>query len=621
FDPMFVYAEFSYWLGLEAGVGIDGVGSFEIFSAQALLNGGVRTPNPTMLWVRGEVSYSLLGGIVSGDWAMRFVWGEETSIQQETTWPCFEVFDPQDTAENFNIGKPLKGVMTTPVNRTITYQDEKGNDLDVKVLLREFNVYCTTCFGPTNPPPIPGEIVWNSSHIAFTFEPDYFLEPNQSYAVEAKATADGSVLVSGTYTEEVSFRFTTGDFPSSIDLMVKQSYPRAGRRYCYTGYPIQVEFNRALPVLDSKNIEARLVTEDGTEVSGVYTLAADYRSLQFVPDGTLAPNTFYEFKLVNPLLSGSTKPATDTTTAEAPNPAAQATSTADVSGLTGELSEELYLTQLADAMGETWLSIKFETGSYSGLKAMLEASNLQTVVSRPKVYSETTLDTLRNAPSYTVAFTTVEPFYWDELDLNVMTQNDRPTDCCEIYFEKEERPARPNQQPVEVTVEAPTTNDYNIYEDPASGFYGADCTTTVDGFRDITRSASEIISPRVLQQETGQRQALRLDVRYGPLEVIRHDIDPNPDCDFDVRQWQLDMNSLYYVGPRDVDETCRSCLNEKLVAGSQIRLAHRANQVESTRWFVLDIELPEFPTEPDPVPDFGGVPELVDTRPQEFEVD
>ncbi|MCK5912316.1 MAG: hypothetical protein KAG12_00445, partial [Desulfuromusa sp.] len=323
FDPVFVYAEFSYWLGLEAGVGIDGLGNFEIFSAQALLNGGVRTPNPTMIWVRGEVSYSLLGGIVKGDWGMRFVWPEDAdqATIQQATWDCFDSFDPEDATEDFNIWRSIKGVMTTPVGRKITFQDEKGDDLDIKVTLNDGDVdlYCTTCVGPSlDRPSMPGKVLWNNSKIAFTFEPDYFLEPNQTYVVEAKATAEGSLLINGSYVDATTFTFTTGDFPSSIDLLVKDSYPKTGRRFCYTGYPIQVELNRALPVLENNNIEAHLVTEDGTEVPGVYTLADDYRSLQFVPDAYLSQNTFYEFKLVNPLMSGMTKSAPGETTAETP---------------------------------------------------------------------------------------------------------------------------------------------------------------------------------------------------------------------------------------------------------------------------------------------------------------
>jgi len=461
FDPMFVYAEFSVWIGLEAGVDIPGLGDFEIFYAQASLGGGIRTPNPTRLWMRGSLEYRLLGGIISGAWSMSFSWGEEMPIQQADNWPCFEVFDPEEDTEGVNIGKPLKVVMTTPVNRKITYQDEEGRDLDVTVRLEEFNVYCTTCTGPgMNRPPLEGQIVWNSSKTSFTFEPEQFLEPNQTYSVEAKARAEGSVLVSGTYTETKALTFTSGEFPRTIDLMVKKSYPKNARRYCYTGYPIWVEFQRALPILETGHVTGKLFKEDGTEVAGTYTLAPDYRSVTFVADGGLDPNTFYEFKLVKGSVSSSGSESEET--ASDPGEVQPLNETeADVQSISDTtVQETVFMEEFVEALGDTWLTLKFETGSYSGFRAMLEDSTLNVTASRPEVYTNDDLETLRNSPVYNVAFSTREPFYWDELDVQVATQNDRPTGCCQQYFEKEERPTLPRQEtgtPVEIDADAGST--------------------------------------------------------------------------------------------------------------------------------------------------------------------
>ena len=632
FDPMFVYAEFSVWIGLEAGVGISGLGDFEIFYAQATLGGGVRTPNPTRLWMRGSLEYRLLGGIVSGSWSMSFSWGEEMPIQLQDNWPCFEVFDPEEDTEGVNIGKPLKVVMTTPVNRKITYQDEEGRDLDVTVRLEEFNVYCTTCMGSVmNRPPLEGQIVWNSSNTSFTFEPEQFLEPNQTYSVEAKARAEGSVLVSGTYTETKALTFTSGEFPRTIDLMVKKSYPKNARRYCYTGYPIWVEFQRALPILETGHVTGKLFKEDGTEVAGTYTLAPDYRSVTFVPDGGLEPNTFYEFKLVkgsvSPSGNESEETASDTGGAQPLNE-----TEADVHSISSTtVQETVFMAEFVEALGDTWLSLKFETGLYSGFKAMLEDSTLNVTASRPEVYTNDELEILRNSPVYNVAFSTREPFYWDELDVQVATQNDRPTGCCQRYFQKEERPTLPRQEtgtPVEIDTDTSSTgSSYSIYDDPGSGFYGADCQTTVDGFRQITRSANEMLSPRVLGQESGtqgetqQRQGLNLNVRFGRLEVVK-----NPtDCVFDVIKWEVDINSPYYHGPREVSDECIWCINDRIVQGSRISLSNVNSPLGNERWFFFTVDLPLVPTEPDEPEDSGGEPqitrpELVDASPQVIEI-
>ena len=625
FDPMFVYAEFSVWIGLEAGVGISGVGDFEIFYAQASLGGGIRTPNPTRLWMRGSLEYRLLGGIVSGMWSMSFSWGEEMPVQLQDNWPCFEVFDPEEDTEGVNIGKPLKVVMTTPVNRKITYQDEEGRDLDVTVRLEEFNVYCTTCMGPAmNRPPLEGQIVWNSSKTSFTFEPEQFLEPNQTYSVEAKARAEGSVLVSGTYTETKAFTFTSGEFPRTIDLMVKNSYPKNARHYCYTGYPIWVEFQRALPILETGNVTGKLFKEDGTEVAGTYTLALDYRSVTFVPDGGLEPNTFYEFKLMKGVVAHSDNESEETASDPGETQPLNETEAVVHSISSTTVQANVFMTEVVEALGDTWLTLKFETGSYSGFKAMLEDSTLNVTASRPEVYTNDELETLRNSPVYNVAFSTREPFYWDELDVQVATQNNRPTGCCERYFEKEERPTLPRQEtgtPVEIDTDTSSTGTgYSIYDDPGSGFYGADCHSTIDGSRQITRSANEVLSPRVLGQEsgtqgeTGQRQGLNLNVRFGRLEVVK---DPT-DCVFDVIKWEGDINSPYYHGPREVADECIWCINDRIVQGSRISLANVYSPLGNERWFFFTVDLPPVPTEPDEPDDGGGEPQI--TRPELVEI-
>jgi len=455
-------------------------------------------------------------------------------------------------------------VMTTPVNRKITYQDEEGRDLDVTVRLEEFNVYCTTCMGPAmNRPPLEGQIVWNSSKTSFTFEPEQFLEPNQTYSVEAKARAEGSVLVSGTYTETKALTFTSGEFPRTIDLMVKKSYPKNARRYCYTGYPIRVEFQRALPILETGHVTGKLFKEDGTEVAGTYTLAPDYRSVTFVADGGLDPNTFYEFKLVKGSVSSSGSESEET--ASDPGEVQPLNETeADVQSISDTtVQETVFMEEFVEALGDTWLTLKFETGSYSGFRAMLEDSTLNVTASRPEVYTNDDLETLRNSPVYNVAFSTREPFYWDELDVQVATQNDRPTGCCQQYFEKEERPTLPRQEtgtPVEIDADA--------------GSLGQESGT---------------------QGETQQRQGLNLNVRFGRLEVVK-----NPtDCVFDVIKWEVDINSPYYHETREVSDECIRCINDRIVQGSRISLANVNSPLGNERWFFFTVDLPPVPTEPD----------------------
>ncbi len=635
FDPMFVYAEFSVWMGLEAGIGIDGLGDFEIISAQAALNAGVRTPNPTRIWARGELEYSFLGGLVSGDWSMTFSWGEELEIGTQDAWPCFETFAPQNEEGDVNIMSPIKVVMTTPVGKKLTYQDENGHDLDVEVRLTAFDVYCTSCVGATfDRPSIPGQIHWNNTNTAFTFEPDAFLEANQSYSIVARAAASGTILTTGSYIEERTLTFNTGDFPDTLNLMVGNSYPRNGRKYAYTGYPLKVEFSRALPLLANEDIEARLVSEGGAEVSGTYTLAADYRSLEFVPDVELAANGFYEFKLVNVLFRGADsaagsgandnpEPASATAAETAKSPAEDIVVSREAVALS---AESLYLAELASGLGETWLSIKFETGSYSGFKAMLEASreNFNLEVTRPEVYSAADLQVLIDAPRYRVALTTVEPFYWDELDLQVEAQHTRPGGCCQLYFEPAERPDRPNQQPVDIDPDAaPSAAHYDIYSDPASGFYGADCLSTEAGLRQITRTAGESITPQLSGAAGELRQALRLDVRYGRLEVMAEETD----CVFDLIRWNTELNNPYNTGGDVVSADCRRCLNRQLVDGSLVGLAHNySNLGLDERWTAFRLDLPLLPTEPDPAEDEGGLPavaerEFGEVMPQVVEID
>ncbi|MBW2138240.1 MAG: hypothetical protein JRH06_11875 [Deltaproteobacteria bacterium] len=192
FRPALVYAEFSVWIGLEAGVGIPDLGSFEIFKATAELNAGVRTPDPTRIWARGQLYYSILGGLYSGTWSMTFTWGDPLPPEiQPRPWPCFESIEPSEGAVLTRLDTAIKVEMTTAVDRYVIEEDSDGNKYDAIVNLRpqEFS------FVDDEGNEVPYHIEWNSSTMrtAFYVVPDQFLAPNTTYNFTARARARGSL--------------------------------------------------------------------------------------------------------------------------------------------------------------------------------------------------------------------------------------------------------------------------------------------------------------------------------------------------------------------------------------------------------------------------------------------
>ncbi len=485
FDPGFVYAEFAVWMGVEAGIDLGE--KIEIFSAQAGLDGGVRTPDPTRLWVHGRLEYSVLDGLASGKWEMTFVWGDPLPEQGMTvnTWPVFDSMEPEDGSMEVPVGAVIRVHLTTPVSSAAwgerpmngnlgagrcgsqiqRFPDAEGNTYELAALLDDF--WLEEGRGG-RPGRIPGTMEWDGSCLSFTFIPDNLLAPNQWYTVHFNARARGSIIQGFDSTEEKTFLIHTAGPPSDLKMMVRSSYPEDGQKYCFLDYPVEVEFNRGLEFLRSGNVKGRLEKADGSEVAGSYHLSADNRTLRFTPASPLEPDTLYTFRLVRTGGTGTAggmtqagttggvldlnagrmqrapevrgtggEPASGqraNMTATAHNAGPDMTVVGDDIGVAGDMPHALP-TDILDGLGGEWLRIRFRTGRFHTLQELLSDEGTRLWSMPPEVCSSGELAAMQSDPSFDLRLVTAQPVNWRQVDLEVRSSLPRAESAlCRMEF-------------------------------------------------------------------------------------------------------------------------------------------------------------------------------------------
>jgi hypothetical protein len=137
FRPFYIDAKGRIWVGLEAGVKIDG-SKYEIISAHAELAAHFRAPNPTFVMLHGEARYSFLAGLVSGSWEMDFSMPDKApgaSMNSDiTTMPILSSVTPQPNATEVSRVNAFEIQTTMPIMEPFYYDDGNWYVLCVKDL-------------------------------------------------------------------------------------------------------------------------------------------------------------------------------------------------------------------------------------------------------------------------------------------------------------------------------------------------------------------------------------------------------------------------------------------------------------------------------------------------------
>ena len=231
------YATGQYYGYLEAGVGIKVdlfgfSGRYPIFDVGAAALLQARLPNP--LWMKGEIAgqYDILGGLVSGRCQFEFEAGDKCDLSPAAELENIAVLEslvPAAGTYEVDVFTQPQALFNFSIDRVIVLQDEQGNYVNLKPVLRKFTV--TDDDRETN---IPGELVWNSERTVVAFRPTDIL-PGQS-AVTLSVTVDVLRLDDGNWVplevdgefvvDAATATFLTGTAPDHVvESNIRYAYP------------------------------------------------------------------------------------------------------------------------------------------------------------------------------------------------------------------------------------------------------------------------------------------------------------------------------------------------------------------------------------------------------------
>ncbi|WP_321392580.1 hypothetical protein [uncultured Desulfuromusa sp.] len=319
FSPFYIDASGRIWVGLEAGVLIGG-DEYEIISAHAELAARFRAPNPTFLMLHGEMRYSFLGGLYSGNWEMDFIMPEDgvegASMEADiSAVPLLATTSPQDGAEGVSQVKEFEIKTALPLMKPFKYDDGQWYVLAVKSPLDPMELVDFTQQSNANKGVTlndsynrcTGGLVGNRS---LKYRPESPLASEMEYQLEAKLVLykfirDNSADFYGLYgrlgefvkEETVQVNFTTTANEPNIREIILGSYPKQSTTPVYSDTAVNIEVGDALVgTILLLSYKAELVDPRGEVVAGEWQFGSvvddeqtgTYRYLyNFVPDKPL----------------------------------------------------------------------------------------------------------------------------------------------------------------------------------------------------------------------------------------------------------------------------------------------------------------------------------------------
>ena len=278
------YAFLKARLGLSYNLGFRS-GEVNIFDAQMSAVVQVELPNPSYVngFVKGK--YSVLNGMLKGDFNHKFEAGEQCSQGNSTEAvigiPIVESIYPKVDDKNkvdvftkptISTNWKLNSILSLP-----NYDDD-GELVDYsnyEPRIKEFKLKDDT--GSL----VPTKMVYGDDNQLVSLEPYNYLKPNTKYALSYKATwyndDNGNMtplLDEGKKIEEDStIYFHTGDFPDEIVAgMLESQTPGYGQRYWHKNYAKpRLLFNKADPQI-KKLFPKSFEDNQGNQVPYKYTV-------------------------------------------------------------------------------------------------------------------------------------------------------------------------------------------------------------------------------------------------------------------------------------------------------------------------------------------------------------
>jgi len=268
FSPFYVDAKGRIWVGLEAGVLIGG-DEYEIISAHAELAARFRAPNPTFLMLHGEMRYSFIGGLFSGQWEMDFIMPEGgvegASMEADiSSVPLLATTSPQEGATGVSKVKEFEIKTAIPLMQPFKYDDGEWYVLAVKSPLDPMELVDftqqenankgVTLNGSYNR--CTGGLVGNRS---LRYRPESSLGSEMEYQLEAtlelyRFIRDKSADFYGlsgrlgvfVKAETVQVNFTTTENDPNIREVVLGSYPKQSTTPVYSNTAVHIEVGDAV---------------------------------------------------------------------------------------------------------------------------------------------------------------------------------------------------------------------------------------------------------------------------------------------------------------------------------------------------------------------------------------
>ena len=309
---------------------------YEIFDGQLLANVNFKTPNPTRVWGKVKMRYSVANGAAKGTYKMNYSFPEGSNDEgNENEFASFPL------VESLN---PMGGQTATPLGAVESYlgiavgeeyfidENENSTSDDVywklvvdsvriskvtRTLSRRTGTYVNVYAN------LPNTIVlYSADKFSLTCSPSGYalLESNTVYRTKVRARLLKKSSQSNwqwqTFKDTTAIaQFTTGGIPEYYYEFVEATYPKAGEKaFRYGGNNlgrVHVRFNSVLPALSSGQVVGQLFEQTGGAiVPGTWTRpSGDNRWWAFTPTGSsLQPNRMYVLRLVD-LSVDSTNPA------------------------------------------------------------------------------------------------------------------------------------------------------------------------------------------------------------------------------------------------------------------------------------------------------------------------
>ncbi len=539
YNPFYVFGQVAAWIDLEAGVDI-WLGRLTIFDAGVYANLGVRAPNPSKIWGRVAFHFSVLGGLVSGEFSAGFAWtiqgssvgGEEGGI--ELPLPVATVI-PAEGATNVSLAPNLRARFPFQAEEVQRY----GGGIMYKIDYIDAKLYKIVSAGGGEQrievEPIPGnEGKGISSDGSYCyFRPLRFLDENSTYEFEVQANMMISEDYGSTWQEywrsgyrtTFTSRFTTGEISPIWNAYVDSTYPRPGQKHVFTSSNVYLAFRAGIP----DGYSAIFYRREG----GLWTQLASSRAGE--------PGMRYAAVGMNQQIGGVVghQVVSGTDISWDASRRKITVKTLGASGLPGRFDPNTTykLAVVENGTSKEVYRLIFTTGSYGNFRELMEASPINARVGTGSIQGSANEVEVR-----TVDFETAEPIFWKDVEYIEITPQvlGEPTVVVwrQVYWSLSGVSGQgsydfPIPDPHDTAIGpqgdaqggAPGCSDVTFQMPGGSCSFASDCThftCTGEGYYQVNMRPAVLVSPSYfdsLGQTNSILLSLTFDVGYNDFSV------------------------------------------------------------------------------------------------------